>query len=106
MAVSVLHPAVVDFAETVLHGMETGEVVAQLDVQSGSEWAGMTIADAFRERGGVRVLGMRPAGGDVDIAPSMTQILRGGDAILVYGRITVIEEVSQCCREVAATAGG
>ena len=106
MAVSVLHPAVVDFAETVLHGMETGEVVAKLDVQSGSEWDGLTIADAFRERGDVHMLGVRPAGGDVNIAPSMTQILDGGDAILVYGRITAIEDVSQCCREVATTTGG
>ncbi len=94
MAVSVIHPAVADFTETVLHGAETGEVLAQVDIQSGSDLDGATVGRAFDERDHVQILGVRHRDGRVDVAPTRAVPLYAGDALLVLGSTEAIEKLS------------
>ncbi|PZC48458.1 MAG: voltage-gated potassium channel [Chloroflexi bacterium] len=93
MALAIVHPSVVDFAETVLRGGGDEPVIAQIDISAGAAWEGMTIAQAFAERP-TRVLGLRAAGGPLDVAPSGRQELAAGMSLMVYGRTEEIEALS------------
>jgi voltage-gated potassium channel len=72
LAVSVIHPAVADFTETLLHGTETGEALAQIDVQFGSALDGSDVGTAFEGREHLQVLGVRHRDGRFDVAPTST----------------------------------
>lgn len=94
MAISVIHPAVADFTETVLRGADTGEILAQVDIQFGAVLDGLTIGAAFAERDHVQVLGVRHRDGRLDVAPTRTVALHAGDALMVLGTSKAIEELS------------
>ncbi|HJN94011.1 MAG TPA: potassium channel family protein [Dehalococcoidia bacterium] len=94
MAVSVIHPAVADFTETVLHGAETGEALAQVDVQFGSALDGSDVGTAFGGREHVEVLGVRHRDGRLDVAPTRGVALHAGDAMMVLGTSEAIEALS------------
>lgn len=93
MAVATLHPALVDFAETVLHSDEASPVLAQLDIAAASHWDGVTIADAFGQRT-IGVLGVRDPEGRLNVGPHGTERLRAGSALMVYGPPEEIEALS------------
>lgn len=94
MAISVIHPAVADFTETVLRGADTGEILAQVNIQFGAELDGATIGAAFAERDHVQVLGVRHRDGRLDVAPTRTVALHAGDALMVLGTTHAIEDLS------------
>ena len=95
MAISVLHPSVVDFAETVMRGVETGEVLAQLEVEPGSAWDGARVGEALALHAGVRGLGVRHADGRLDVPMRPEAMLRAGDAVLVFARTTALERLTE-----------
>lgn len=92
-AISALSPALGDFAETVLRGGEATEVLAQIDVQTGSSEVGRSIADAFHGFDEVSVLGVRHADGPLAIAPART--LPFADAVLVIGETHAVDAFSE-----------
>ena len=95
LAISALSPALGDFAETVLRGGEATEVLAQIDVQTGSSVVGSSIADAFHGFDEVSVLGVRHANGRLAIAPARTLPLADGDAVLVIGETHAVDALSE-----------
>ncbi len=94
LAVAALHPAVVEFAESMLGGQGTGEVLAQVDVRTASPWDGATLAEVLAGRPDVHVLGVRYKDGHLGVAPSSDSRIGGGDVLMVYGRTKVIEELT------------
>ena len=97
MALAIVYPSVVDFAETVLRGGGDEPVIAQIDISAGAAWEGMTIAEGVRGATdpGVRAArGRRPSGrragrhagtGGRDVADGLRP--HGGDrgAVVVRG---------------------
>jgi voltage-gated potassium channel len=94
LAVSVIHPAVAYFTETLLHGAETGEALAQIDVQFGSALDGSDVGTAFEGREHLQVLGVRHRDGRLDVPPTSAVPLHAGDAVMVLGTSEAIEELS------------
>lgn len=94
MAVSVIHPAVAEFTETVLGGDETGEVLAQVDIQFDCDLDGNSIGEIFGPRSDIQVLGVRHGDSRVDIAPTPSVRLHAGDAVIVLGSSAAIDEIS------------
>ena len=94
LAISVIHPAAAEFTETVLHGAEAGEALAQVDVQIGSQLDGADVGQAFADREHVQILGIRHRGGRVDVAPTHGVPLHAGDAVMVFGTSEGIESLS------------
>lgn len=95
MASLSLHPAIVDFAETFLHGVETGDVLAQVDVQAGSAWEGKAVREVLADLPNVVVLGIRHASGQIHVGTDASDTLRAGDAIMVLGPTQAIELLSE-----------
>ena len=97
MAQMILRPEVVAFIEDVLHDKSAiGLMIENLDLQSGSELEGCTLADAgIRERTGVYVLGIkRPGVGTLpDLKPSTN--LKAGDTLIVIGKKEQLDGLEQ-----------
>ncbi|MEE9278210.1 MAG: TrkA C-terminal domain-containing protein, partial [Dehalococcoidia bacterium] len=87
-------PAVVEFAESMLGGQETGEVLAQVDVRTASPWDGATLAEVLAGWPDVHVLGVRYKDGHLGVAPSSDSRIGGGDVLMVYGRTKAIEDLT------------
>ena len=95
LAISAIHPAVAEFTETVLHGgAETGEMLAQVDVQFGSAIDGANVGQAFDGREHLQVLDVRHRDGRMDVAPTRAEPLHAGDALMVLGTSEAIESIS------------
>ena len=75
-----------EFTEIVLHGgAETGEMLAQVDVQFGSAIDCANVGQAFDGREHLQVL---------DVAPTRAEPLHVGDALMVLGTSEAIESFS------------
>lgn len=95
LAISAIHPAVAEFTETMLRGgTESGEALAQVDVQFGSAIDGASVGQAFDGREHQQVLGVRYRDGRIDVAPTRAVPLHAGDALMVLGTSEAIEALS------------
>ena len=99
----ILHPT----AESVLRdsklpeginqGLETiGLHLDELEIQQGSELAGGTLVNLFRQVGhGLLVVAVRQRSGKILLTPSEHQVLEVGDVLIVLGHQTNIEKLCE-----------
>jgi len=69
--------------------------VTAIALLEGSPVLGKTVHQAFRGHGGTRLLGIERPDGTYLGAPSIDEILKAGDSLVVYGLSEKIEEISR-----------
>jgi len=86
MALSALHPVVVEFIDTLASRTEDAPVLAEIDVSEASDLAGRTIHDVLHQFPSVVVLGLENAAGELRVGPPSDTGLGLGDRVIVMGR--------------------
>jgi voltage-gated potassium channel len=95
MAMLALRPAVVDFIDTVTYGRGRELELENVDVGSGSQLVGRTMAQA-RSKDGITVLAMRKKSGKLLANPPGEEVIEEGDRLIVIGtkkRLAALESI-------------
>lgn len=100
MALLALQPMLVDFLETLIGGPGRDQLLAELEVTSGSGLADRTLAEACPQGTQVTVLGILHADGQVLAGPPQDVRLGPGDRLIVLGAEAEVERLAR-----AASAG-
>ena len=85
MAMSALHPLVVDFIDTTMHTHDRELVLEDLKVGPTSPIAGMTIGEGQRYSIGTAILTVKKKDGSILTNPPQETILEIGDELVVIG---------------------
>ena len=93
MALTALHPMVVEFIDTLAARRDGGPVLAEIDVSDGSGLAGRTIHDVLHACRSVIVLGLQTATGELTVGPDRVTVLRVGDRIILMGQEEELEAI-------------
>jgi voltage-gated potassium channel len=93
MALSALHPVVVEFIDTLAKRDEGAPVLAEMEVTDGSGLAGRSIHDVLHSCRTVVVLGLQKASGDLKVGPETDTRLESGDRVIVMGQEAELETI-------------
>lgn len=93
MALSALHPVVVEFIDTLAARRDGAPVLAEIDVSEVSGLAGRTIDDVLHQFPSIVVLGLESAGGELRVAPAADTVLRTNDRIILMGQEAELEAI-------------
>lgn len=93
MALTALHPMVVEFIDTLAARRDGAPVLAEIDVSEVSGLAGRTIHDVLHTCPSVIVLGLQSATGELTVGPDRVTVLRIGDRIIVMGEEQELEQI-------------
>jgi len=85
LAFAALHPTVVEFAEALFGGGESGQILAEVGVGAGSGLDGVPIGATIDPVLGVAVLGIRRADGELLVGPASSTRLGAGDTLILMG---------------------
>jgi voltage-gated potassium channel len=86
MAISALHPVVVEFIDTLATGESDEAVLAEIEVSEESGFVGQTIQEILHDSRTIVVLGVHKRGGAVKVGPPLSTLAERGDRIIVMGR--------------------
>jgi voltage-gated potassium channel len=93
MALSALHPVVVEFIDTLASRRKDSPILAEVDISEASDMAGRTIHDVLHQFPSIVVLGLENAAGELRVGPPSDTTLRLGDRVIVMGREDELERV-------------
>lgn len=93
MALSALHPVVVEFIDTLATRRKGAPILAEIDVSEVSDLAGRTIHDVLHRFPSVVVLGLENAAGDLRVSPPSDTELRLDDRVIVMGQEDELEAI-------------
>ena len=93
MALTALHPMVVEFIDTLAARRDGGPVLAEIDISEASGLEGRTIHDVLHTCETVSVLGLQKPTGELQVGPSAQTQLRLGDRIIVMGQEEELEAI-------------
>jgi voltage-gated potassium channel len=93
MAISALHPVVVEFIDTLATGAADEPVLAEIAVTDESGLAGQTVGEILQDAQTVVVLGVQKRDGQVTVGPALSTLAQAGDRIIVMGREDELEAV-------------
>jgi voltage-gated potassium channel len=93
MAISALHPVVVEFIDTLATGATGEAVLAEIEVSEESGFVGQTIGEVLHGSRTIVVLGVHKRSGEIKVGPSLTALAEKGDRIIVMGREEELETV-------------
>jgi voltage-gated potassium channel len=93
MALSALHPVVVEFIDTLATRGEGAPVLAEIDVSDGAGLAGGTIHDILHACKTVVVLGLQKPSGELTVGPGTDTVLEAGDRVIVMGQEAELEQI-------------
>jgi voltage-gated potassium channel len=93
MALSAVHPVVVEFIDTLAMSRTDSPILAEIDVTGASEMAGRTIHDVLHQFPSIVVLGLENAAGELGVGPPTDAILQLGDRVIVVGREEELEQI-------------
>ncbi len=93
MALTALHPLVVEFIDTLASRRDGAPVLAEIDVSEVSGLAGRTIHDVLHQFPSVVVLGLESAAGDLRVGPASDTVLRMGDRVILMGQEGELEAI-------------
>jgi voltage-gated potassium channel len=93
MALTALHPMVVEFIDTLASRRDGAPVLAEFDVSEASGLAGRTIHEVLHEFPSVVVLGLENASGELQVGPPVDTVLRMGDRVILVGQEKELESI-------------
>jgi voltage-gated potassium channel len=93
MALSAVHPVVVEFIDTLAMGRTDSPILAEIDVTGASKMAGRTIHDVLHQFPSIVVLGLENAAGELRVGPTSDTVLQLGDRVIVMGREEELEQI-------------
>lgn len=93
MALSALHPVVVEFIDTLATRAEGAPVLAEIEVTDSSGLAGGTIHDILHACKTVVVLGLQKASGELTVGPGSDTVLQPGDRVILMGQELELEQI-------------
>jgi voltage-gated potassium channel len=93
MALTALHPLVVEFIDTLASRRDGAPVLAEIDVSEVSGLAGRTIHDVLHQFPSVVVLGLESAAGDLRVGPASDTVLSMGDRVILMGQESELEAI-------------
>jgi voltage-gated potassium channel len=93
MALTALHPMVVEFIDTLATRRDGAPVLAEIDVSDVSGLAGRTIHDVLHSCPSVIVLGLQSATGELNVGPPSETVLRTGDRVILMGQESELEAI-------------
>jgi voltage-gated potassium channel len=80
-----LHPLVVDFIETTLHGRDRDLVLEDIKIVPGSSIAGMTVAQVQKQGQGIAILAVKKKEGTLLASPPGDTDLQVGEELVMIG---------------------
>ena len=93
MALTALHPLVVEFIDTLASRRDGAPILAEIDVSEVSGLAGRTIHDVLHQFPSIVVLGLENAAGDLRVGPATDTVLRMGDRVILMGQESELEAI-------------
>ena len=93
MALTALHPLVVEFIDTLASRRDGAPVLAEIDVSEVSGLTGRTIHDVLHQFPSIVVLGLENAAGDLRVGPATDTVLRMGDRVILMGQESELEAI-------------
>ena len=93
MALSALHPVVVEFIDTLATRKDGAPVLAEMEVTPESGLRGRTIHEVLHTLRSVVVLGLQRASGELKVGPESDTILETGDRVIVMGEEEDLEAI-------------
>jgi voltage-gated potassium channel len=93
MALSALHPIVVEFIDTLATRKDGAPVLAEMEVTDESGLRGRTIHDVLHALRSVVVLGLQRQSGELKVGPENDTVLELGDRVIVMGREADLEAI-------------
>ena len=93
MALSALHPVVVEFIDTLATRKDGAPVLAEMKVTDESGLRGRTIHDVLHTLRSVVVLGLQRPSGDLKVGPESDTVLEIGDRVIVMGQEGDLEAI-------------
>jgi voltage-gated potassium channel len=93
MALTALHPLVVEFIDTLASRRDGAPVLAEIDVSEVSGLAGRTIHDVLHQFPSIVVLGLENAAGDLHVGPAVDTVLGMGDRVILMGQEGELEAI-------------
>jgi voltage-gated potassium channel len=86
MALSALHPIVVEFIDTLATRRDGAPVLAEMEVTNEAGLPGRTIHDVLHTLRSVIVLGLQRPNGELIVGPESDTVLEIGDRVIVMGQ--------------------
>ena len=93
MALSALHPIVVEFIDTLATRKDGAPVLAEMEVTEESGLRGRTIHDVLHTLRSVVVLGLQHPNGELKVGPASDTVLEVGDRVIVMGQEADLEAI-------------
>ena len=93
MALTALHPLVVEFIDTLASRRDGAPVLAEIDVSEVSGLAGRTIHDVLHQFPSIVVLGLENGAGELRVGPALDSVLRMGDRVILMGQESELEAI-------------
>ncbi len=98
MALSAVQPMLMEFMDTLAtHGGTEpgGKFLAEIVVDQGADGlVGRSLQEVFPPSGGLQVMGIERAGGQLHVGPRGDSMIESGDRLMVYGESEAIEHLS------------
>ncbi len=99
MALTALHPMVVEFIDTLATRAEGAPVLAEIEISDLSGLAGRTIHELLHTCRSVVVLGIQNPAGELRVGPDADTVLRVGDRVIVMGQESELEAIRPAIRQ-------
>ena len=93
MALSALHPIVVEFIDTLATRKDGAPVLAEMEVTEESGLRDRTIHDVLHTLRSVAVLGLQRPSGELKVGPESDTLLAVGDRVIVMGQEPDLEAI-------------
>ena len=93
MALSALHPIVVEFIDTLATRKDGAPVLAEMEVTEESGLRDRTIHDVLHTLRSVAVLGLQRPSGELKVGPESDTLLAVGDRVIVMGQEADLEAI-------------
>jgi voltage-gated potassium channel len=93
MALTALHPLVVEFIDTLASRRDGAPVLAEIDVSEVSGLAGRTIHHVLHQFPTIVVLGLENSAGELRVGPPVDSVLRMGDRVILMGQERELEAI-------------
>jgi voltage-gated potassium channel len=103
MAAAVMRPVMADFLDLVLQAEETEVDVAEVTVEEGAPFAGLSLGEAaVREHCGAGIVAVRGPDGRFHTNPPPDYVLKPGDVLIALGppeQLTCLENLCGCAQQ-------
>ena len=93
MALSTLHPVVVEFIDTLATRKDGAPVLAEIEVTKESGLRGRSIHDVLHTLRSVVVLGLQRPSGELKVGPESDTVLEVSDRAIVMGQEADLEAI-------------